>query len=143
MHKIVYRIMSLTAALTMALGGYASVKATPASLVPDQQAVGAPRVYAYYYLWWSAQHWYHKLGPGYPYAASPLPLPAVTDADGCNAVSNYPGNQLLDIPTTLVSQDDLGAIESDIVTAKNAGISGFWLNWVGDGTPYQSRFSVT
>jgi hypothetical protein len=100
-------------------------------------------VYAYYYLWWSANHWRNKLGSNYPYSASPLPLPANTDADGCNAVSNYAGNQLLDVPPSLVSQDDPGAIEEDIRLAKNAGITGFWLNWVGDGTTSQTRTSVT
>jgi hypothetical protein len=58
-------------------------------------------------------------------------------------VSGYAGNQLLDVPTALVSQDDPGAIENDIMTAKSAGISGFWLNWNGDGTPFQTRASVT
>ena len=35
-----------------------------------------PRVFAYYYLWWSTNHWHDKLGSSYPYTASPLPLPA-------------------------------------------------------------------
>src|SRR5262245_51609355 len=83
------------------------------------QAVTSRPVYAYYYLWWSTQHWKDKLGPNYPYNSSPLPLPAITDADGCNAVSSYVGNQLLDVPATLVSQDDPGAIENDVRTAKN------------------------
>jgi hypothetical protein len=83
------------------------------------------------------------LGPNYPYNASPLPLPAKTDVNGCGAVSNYAGNQLLDVPTKLVGQDDPGAIEADIRTAKNAGITGFWLNWSGDGTTTQTRTSVT
>jgi hypothetical protein len=83
------------------------------------------------------------LGANYPYTASPLPLPATTDADGCNAVSIYAGNQLLDVPTVLASQDTPGVIEDDIRTAKNAGISGFWLNWAGDGTTSQTRTSVT
>jgi hypothetical protein len=102
-----------------------------------------PKVYAYYYLWWSSQHWHDKLGANYPYTVSPLPLPATTDADGCNAVSIYAGNQLLDVPTVLASQDTPGVIEDDIRTAKNAGISGFWLNWAGDGTTSQTRTSVT
>src|SRR5215208_5029760 len=67
----------------------------------------------------------------------------VTDADGCNALSNYLGNQLLDVPATFVSQDDPGAIENDILTAKSAGISGFWLSWNGDGTLSQTRTTVT
>ncbi|HEU4744320.1 MAG TPA: endo-1,3-alpha-glucanase family glycosylhydrolase, partial [Anaerolineales bacterium] len=66
-----------------------------------------------------------------------------TDANGCNAVSNYAGNQLLDVPARLVSQDDPGAIEADIRLAKGAGVAGFWLNWSGDGTTTQTRNSVT
>ena len=138
MNKITYKIMGIIITFAITLGGFTKVQAS--SIEPA--AAGKP-VYAYYYLWWSTQHWKDKLGSNYPYSASPLPLPAKTDADGCNAVSNYVGNQLLDVPTKLVSQDDPGAIESDIQTAKSAGITGFWLNWVGDGTTSQTRTSVT
>jgi len=138
MNKTIYRIMGIIVAFTLALGGFTKVQAT--STLPA--TTGKP-VYAYYYLWWSTQHWKDKLGSNYPYTASPLPLPATTDADGCHAVSNYAGNQLLDVPPTLTSQDDPGAIESDIRTAKNGGISGFWLNWVGDGTTSQTRTSLS
>jgi glycosyl hydrolase family 71 len=138
MNKVVYKIMGIIVISALTLGGFTNVQASP-----SQPAVTGRPVYAYYYLWWSTQHWMDKLGSNYPYSASPLPLPAKTDADGCNAVSNYSGNQLLDVPTTLVSQDDPGAIESDIRTAKGAGITGFWLNWVGDGTASQTRTSVT
>ena len=138
MNKTIYRIMGIIVAFTLALGGFTKVQAT--STLPA--TTGKP-VYAYYYLWWSTQHWKDKLGSNYPYTASPLPLPATTDTDGCNAVSNYAGNQLLDVPPTLTSQDDPGAIESDIRTAKNGGISGFWLNWVGDGTTSQTRTSLS
>jgi hypothetical protein len=136
-------MLSIAMVLAVTWGSYSVAKATPDSLTGDTQAAGKPKVYAYYYLWWSAQHWQHKLGPNYTYGASPLPLPAVTDADGCNAASYYAGNQLLDVPAALVSQDDPGAIEADILTAKNAGIGGFWLNWTGDGTPAQTHTSVT
>ena len=136
MKKTIYRIMGIIVALALALGGFSNTQAAP------RQQTGRP-VYAYYYLWWSANHWRNKLGSNYPYSASPLPLPARTDADGCNAVSNYSGNQLLDVPTRLVSQDDPGAIEADIRTAKGAGISGFWLNWSGNGSTSQTRTSVT
>lgn len=136
MNKTIYRILGIIVAFALALGGF-----TNAQAAPSQQT--AKPVYAYYYLWWSAQHWKNKLGPNYPYNASPLPLPAKTDANGCSAVSNYAGNQLLDVPTKLVGQDDPGAIEADIRTAKNAGITGFWLNWSGDGTTTQTRTSVT
>ena len=108
MNKVVYKIMGIIVISALTLGGFTNVQASP-----SQPAVTGRPVYAYYYLWWSTQHWMDKLGSNYPYSASPLPLPAKTDADGCNAVSNYSGNQLLDVPTTLVSQDDPGAIESD------------------------------
>jgi hypothetical protein len=138
MNKTIYRIVGIIVAFALALGEFSKVQATS-----SQQAASGRPVYVYYYLWWSSQHWKNKLGPNYPYTASPLPLPATTDADGCNAVSNYAGNQLLDVPTTLVSQDDPGAIENDIRTAKSAGVYGFWLNWTGDGTTSQTRTSVT
>jgi hypothetical protein len=138
MNKTIYRIMGIIVVLALALAqaGFTHVQATP-----SQQT--ARPVYAYYYLWWSANHWKNKLGSNYPYSASPLPLPAKTDTNGCNAVTNYAGNQLLDVPTKLISQDDPGAIEADIRAAKSAGITGFWLNWSGDGTSTQSRTSVT
>jgi hypothetical protein len=136
MHKTIYRIMGIIVSFALAAGGFTKVQATPS------QQTTRP-VYAYYYLWWSANHWRNKLGPNYPYNASPLPLPATTDADGCTAVSNYPGNQLLDVPPALISQDDPGAIENDIRTARSAGITGFWLNWSGDGTTSQTPTSVT
>ena len=137
MNKVTYKIMGIIITIALTLGGFTHVQAG------SSQAVTGKPVYAYYYLWWSTQHWKDKLGPNFPYSASPLPLPARTDADGCNAVSDYAGNQLIDVPTRLVSQDDPGAIESDIRTAKGAGITGFWLNWVGDGTTSQTRTSVT
>jgi hypothetical protein len=143
MSKTIYRIISVTVLLAVMLGFHSTAKAIPASSNAQAQTTSTPRVYAYYYLWWSTKHWQEKLGPNYPYSASPLILPATTDADGCNALSGFGGNQLIDVPTTLVSQDDPGAIENDIVTAKNAGISGFWLNWTGEGTSTQTRSSVT
>jgi hypothetical protein len=135
--------MSIVIVFALTIGMYSTVKATPTSLNNKIQTSGTPRVYAYYYLWWSSQHWKNKLGSNYPYTASPLPLPATTDADGCNAVSKYSGNQLIDVPTKLVSQDEPGAIEADILLAKNAGLTGFWLNWSGNGTTSQTRTTVT
>jgi Glycosyl hydrolase family 71 len=137
MNKSIYRILGIIGTLALALGGFTNVQATS-----SQQSASKP-VYVYYYLWWSSNHWRNKLGPNYPYSASPLPLPARTDANGCSAVSNYAGNQLLDVPTRLVDQDAPGAIEADIRAAKNAGVTGFWLNWNGNGTTTQTRTSVT
>lgn len=138
MKRIMYRIIVITMAFVITAAGYTGAQATS-----NKVAAPGPKVYAYYYLWWSSNHWHNKLGANYPYSSSPLPLPATTDVDGCNAVSKYSGNQLLDIPTILASQDEPGVIEADIRAAKTAGISGFWLNWAGDGTTSQTRTSVT
>jgi len=138
MNKTIYRIMGIIVTFALTMGGFTKVQATS-----RQPAASDAPVYAYYYLWWSAKHWKDKLGPNYPYNASPLPLPAQTGPGGCQAVSNYARNQLLDVPTKLVNQDQPGAIEADIRTAKDAGITGFWLNWSGDGTTSQTRTSVT
>ena len=88
MNKTIHRLMGIIVAFALALGGFSNVQATSSELT----TTGKP-VYVYYYLWWSAQHWRNKLGSNYPYSASPLPLPATTNADGCNAVSSYAGNQ--------------------------------------------------
>ena len=139
MNKMIYRIMGIIMAFALAMGGFTTARATS-----SEPAISRKPVYAYYYLWWSAQHWKDKLGPNYPYSVSPPPMPARTDADGCNAVSNYAGNHLLDVGVNkLFNQDDPGMIQVDIQTAKNAGIAGFWLNWVGDGTTSQTRTSVS
>ncbi len=106
-----------------------------------------PRVFAYYYLWWSLDHWKSSLGSAYPTTASPLPLPAQLDANGCNPKTLYTGNILTDVPTKLYSQDDAGFIEADVRQAAAAGLTGFAVNWAGSGsttqtitsTPYSSR----
>jgi hypothetical protein len=138
MNKIFYRLIGIIVAFALTLGGFTKAEATS-----DQPAAPGKPVYAYYYLWWSSNHWRNKLGPNYPYNASPLPLPARTDPNGCNAISRYAGNQLLDVVNQLFSQDTPGMIEYDIKLAKNAGITGFWLNWSGAGTTTQTRTSVT
>jgi len=122
----------------MLLASYSQAQATP-----NEPSVNGKPVYAYYYLWWSEKHWHDKLGPNYPYDALPLPLPATTDADGCNPLSLYTGNQLLDVSPELYIQDDPGVIEDDIRIAKDAGVNGFWLNWGGNGSTNQTRASVT
>lgn len=145
MNKTIYRITGMIVAFALLLGSYSSAKAIPDSLNENPQTSGKPPVYAYYYLWWSSNHWRNKLGPNYPYnSVPPFPLPATTDADGCNAVSNYVGNQLLDVGANkLFSLDDPSVIYWDIMLAKNAGITGFWVNWNGNGTTTQTRTSVT
>jgi hypothetical protein len=114
------------------------------SLSSSQAAVSAAatpsgtRVFAYYYLWWSRDHWNTQLGTSYPTAAKPLPLPARLDANGCNPVSLFPGNKLTDVPSQLYSQDDPGFIEADVREAAAAGLAGFAVNWIGTGAASQT-----
>jgi hypothetical protein len=118
---------------------------SPASLSAGPSATtslpaSGPPVFAFYYLWWSINHWHDKLGPDYPYAADPLPLPASLPADGCPPMSLYAGNQLTDVPPRLWSQDDPGQIEADERQAASAGITGFAVNWVR-GATYDGRLA--
>jgi hypothetical protein len=130
--------LALTAALTNSPGHRAA--ATTAK----------PRVFAYYYLWWSADHWRSSLGSHYPTTASPLPLPATLASNGCNPHSLYTGNTLTDVPAHIYSQDDPGFIESDVRQAAAAGLTGFIVNWIGTGSasqtttsnPYSKRLQV-
>jgi hypothetical protein len=117
-------------------------RTSPTPVTPGALGAGR-RVYAYYYLWWSQQHWHDKLGSSYPYDENPLPLPATLDASGCNPVSRYPGNQLTDVPAMLYGQDDPGLIERHIRLAANAGLAGFLVNWAGTGSAGQTSSSVT
>jgi hypothetical protein len=121
-----------------------AVVATPAPAAPPiSPTTGGQRGFAYYYLWWSGQHWHDKLGSAYPYSASPLPLPASLDSSGCNPTSLYPGNQLTDVPVTLESQDSAGVIESDMRQAASSGLTGFLVNWHGVGSISQSVSSIS
>jgi hypothetical protein len=118
---------------------------TSASLQQTSAAVGAtgqPRVFAYYYLWWSLNHWISALGSSYPTTATPLPLPAQLDANGCHPTSRYSGNTLTDVPLKLYSQDTPGVIEADVRQAAAAGLTGFAVNWAGSGASAQSLTST-
>ena len=111
---------------------------------PSSLGVSAtrPRVFAYYYLWWSRNHWKSLLGPAYPTTTSRLPLPASLDASGCNPKTLYPGNTLTDVPQKIYSQDDPGFIEADVRQAAAAGLTGFAVNWAGSGSPTQTVTST-
>ena len=99
-------------------------------------------MFAYYYLWWSRNHWVNMLGPNYPVSATPLPLPATLDANGCNPTSLFAGNHLTDVPSTLYSQDDPGFIEADVRQAAAAGVTGFAVNWAGTGVATQKPTDI-
>ncbi len=138
----------ILAAVVPAVAGTGRPTASPAPThAPlsriEATATAAPKVFAYYYLWWSIQHWHDKLGANYPYSASPLPLPATANSDGCSPVSRYAGNQLTDVPTTLPDQDTPGVIEDDVRQAAAAHLTGFVVNWIGTGTASQTPDSVS
>ena len=137
MKRTIYQILVIIVVFALTMSGYSSAAAE------TQSAFTKPKVYAYYYLWWSRNHWQNKLGPNYPYTSSPWVLPARTDPDGCYPVSLIPGNQLLDAPARIYGQDDSGVIERDIRAAKDAGLTGFWLNWRGIGSVSQTISSNT
>jgi hypothetical protein len=131
---------ALAATLAVVAATFAA-GAAPAAAAPAAGASAQPRVFAYYYLWWSRDHWTKALGPKYPFTAKPLPLPARLDAKGCSPVSSYAGNTLTDVPPSLYSQDDPGFIEADVREAAAAGLAGFAVNWAGTGASSQTAGS--
>ena len=141
------RLIPIVLVVAVAAAVWAGVSAIgagsdgPSSTVspPPPGASSAP-VFAFYYLWWSLQHWHDKLGPNYPYGTKPLPIPASLPASGCPPTRLYPGDQLTDAPARLWSQDDPGQIASDERQAASAGLTGFAVNWVG-GPTYDARLA--
>jgi hypothetical protein len=126
--------------LLKAAGVGAATLALPWEL-PEAEAAAIPKR-AYYYLWWSLDHWHDKLGPHYPYKRTPLPLPATLNAIGCHARSRYQGNTLTDVPSTLYGQDQHGVIERHVRQAVQARLDGFIVNWRGNGSLTQGPHSV-
>ncbi len=111
---------------------------------PEASGRATAPVFAYYYLWWDAGHWRSHLGPAYPTDQAPLPLPATLDAHGCGTVNGYPGNVLTDVSQGLAyDQSDPRTIVDDVERAADAGLRGFAVNWIGDGTTDQSPTSST
>ena len=117
----------------------------PNPIAPPLGASTAKPAYAFYYTWWSAQHWPDKLGAAFPYTQSPLPLPASLDPNGCNPTSLYDGNHLLDTPPSIAAydQDAPGVIETDVRNAAAYGLRGFIVNWVGNGDSAQTTSTVS
>ncbi len=60
MNKMIYRFMAILVAFALTLGGFTKAQAT--STGQPAATISKP-VYAYYYLWWSSNHWRNKLGP--------------------------------------------------------------------------------
>ena len=101
-------------------------------------------VFIIYYMWWDHQHWVSHLGPNYPIAQSPQPLPAALDASSCGTVNNYTGNVLTDVSQNIAyDQNNYATFLADVQQAAATGATGFAVNWVGDGTTTQSASTVT
>jgi hypothetical protein len=99
-------------------------------------------VYVHYYLWWTARHWRDKLGPLYPYASAPPPLPGRLDALGCNPQPLYPGAEIVDLPAGgLYDQERPSTFDDHIDLAVRAGVAGFLVSWQGTGAPHQTPAS--
>jgi hypothetical protein len=144
---------AIAALLVVSWTGHKLAEPASASVATQRAAIAVatkPRIFAYYYLWWSLDHWKKALGPNYPTTGSALPLPAQFDANGCNPKSLYAGNTLTDVPQKLYSQDDPGFIEADVRQAAASGLAGFAVNWAGNGsagqtvtsTPYSRRLQA-
>ena len=140
MRRIV-SVLVVVAIAALVWAGLAARRSGDGSTPVATSSSGAP-AFAFYYLWWSTQHWHDKLGPHYPYGARPLPLPASLPPAGCPPTSLYQGNQLTDVPARLWSQDDPGQIETDEREAASAGLTGFAVNWAG-GATYDKRLATT
>ncbi len=134
------RPAALIAALALVLVAGVSLDHRPVAATTSATPAH-PKVFAYYYLWWSKSHWLSTLGSHYPANSTPLPLPARLAANGCDPTSLYPGNTLTDVPNALVGQDDPGAIAADVRAAASAGLAGFMVNWAGSGTANQTLAS--
>jgi len=111
--------------------------------VPSHAATAATKpVFAIYYMWWDGSHWTSRLGPNYPNTQIPLPLPASLDSTGCGTVSSYPGNVETDVSQGLTyDQASPQTIIDDVELAATTGITGFAVNWIGDGTTTQTATS--
>jgi hypothetical protein len=132
----------IIAALTAALAALLLAAPAQARTAAPIQASTARPVFPVYYLWWSGSHWHDRLGPNYPYSATPSPLPATLDSSGCSAHSNYSGNTLTDVSQGLAyDQTKASTIESDVRLAATLGVKGFAVNWIGTGGTGQSPTS--
>ena len=99
----------------------------------------AKPIFAMYYMWWDRSHWTTHLGPNYPSTATPNPLPAALDSASCSTKNNYAGNLLTDVSQGLsYDQTNPQTIDDDVNLAQASGLSGFAVNWIGDGTTTQS-----
>jgi hypothetical protein len=112
----------------------------PLIMHADGRTNGTAPFYAYYYLWWSSNHWKEKLGPNYPWDSS-WPLPGELDPQsGCGATPNFAGSVLMDVPrggaydqSITATQAELNATiyATHIRDAAASGLTGFLIAWKG------------
>jgi hypothetical protein len=115
---------------------------TPRRAATVSTSSAAANAYVHYYLWWTNLHWHDKLGALYPYGSNPPPLPGTTDASGCNPSVHYSGATIVDLPAEGMYNQDLGStFDRHIAAAAAAGVRGFVVSWIGDGTTNQSPVS--
>ena len=101
-------------------------------------------IFIIYYMWWDHSHWVSHLGPSYPVAQAPSPLPAILDGSGCGTVNNYAGNVETDISQGLsYDQSNYQTFVNDVSEAAATGVNGFTVNWVGDGSTSQTASTNT
>ena len=133
-------VVMLAAPATQA-GATANLRVGPQAMTVAATA-GTRPVFVIYYLWWDRSHWASHLGPNYPVSQNPLPLPATLDSTGCGTVTRYPGNVETDVSQGLAyDQSNPKTILGDVELAASTGITGFAVNWVGDGTTTQTPTS--
>lgn len=121
------------------LAGSLTTMTTPATPADAAPASVIGPVFPVYYLWWTSNHWRDRLGPNYPYTATPSPLPAALDTTGCGARNRYPGNTLTDVSQHLAyDQTQASVIEQDVRLAASLGVTGFAVNWNGTGQATQT-----
>src|SRR3954468_17334288 len=115
---VVTALLSLAAVVLPAGAAVARPAASHQAQGRAAASTATAPVFVTYYLWWTNRHWHDKLGPNYPYTASPSPIPATVGANGCGSVSRYSGNQLSDVSQGLAyDQDKPGVIEKDVRAA--------------------------
>ncbi len=147
MRSVPASVLVVAAVLVGACGGPTGIGRTqPSAAAPSTapatpaQSPSAATVYVHYYLWWTVQHWTDKLGSDYPYGSAPIP--GTIDGQGCNPTVDYPGAQIVDVPSEgLYDQTQAATFQTHIALAGQAGIRGFLADWQGTGLSTQGPAS--
>ena len=137
MNKIVYQIMGIIVTFALTMGGFTKVQAAPSQPAASRSGLstpitiygGAPSI--------GRINWdriiltvllhFHCLPERMPMVVMPYPI---MRAINCSMFQPHWSARTIRVP-----------LKADIRTARGAGITGFWLNWSGDGTTSQTRTS--